>query len=249
MLLQNWNMTFLKFFIWYRIVGTCFFEEFHHRDRRIEFYLENHNGLLRKRTHLCLLEQSEWVGLERKEERRERRKENLVSQHPQHADFFSLTMVTASGWPPIPSCPAPIHSTAYRMLFCKTPSLFRTPSGLPILLEHMHSLHHGPWSRIDCPCPLSSLILHNPRLGALWPHWPSQKLPGFPGPLHFSSCPLSLLHFPLYSALSLVPFSPSDPNSNATFLQPGVLFCTLTVLCTLPSHHLSQSTTCYISNL
>ena len=69
------NMAFLKSVIWHRIVGHCFFEEFPHRDRRMEFYLENCKNLLRKRTHFCLLEQRERIGLEGKEGRREGRKE------------------------------------------------------------------------------------------------------------------------------------------------------------------------------
>ena len=34
------KMAFLKSFLWQRILGTCFFEEVPHKDRKIEFYLK-----------------------------------------------------------------------------------------------------------------------------------------------------------------------------------------------------------------
>lgn len=61
-----------KIFICFGIVGSCFFEKFPKKDERMEFYLENWNGLLRKRTHFCLLEPTGGLCLERKEGRKER---------------------------------------------------------------------------------------------------------------------------------------------------------------------------------
>lgn len=134
--------------------------------------------------------------------------------------------------------------------------MFRTPGGLPLLLEYMYSLYHGPWSCINCPCPLSSLILHNPQAWGTLASLAASEASCFSWAFTYISLPapkaLSLLHFPLDSVLSLV-ISHSAlqiPVQTPFFSSLGssLGFSILTVLCILPSHHLSQSTTCYISN-
>ena len=153
---------------------------------------------------------------------------------------------------PIPSFPATIHSTAYRMLFYKTPiSVFRTPGGLLLLLEYIYSLYRGPWSCINCPCPLSSLTLHNPQAWGTLASLATSEASCFSWAFTYISLPapkaLSLLHFPLDSVLSLV-ISHSAlqiPVQTPFFSSLGscFLFSQRSVFCLLITYHNLQFVT------
>lgn len=204
-LFQNRNTAFLNFFIRYRIVGTCFFEGFPHRDRGMYVYLDNYKGLLRKRTHFCLSERTGLVrfgGQGRKDGKKERSTPlffylYLSSPLPS----FLLTDYCDSVRMASPSSLAQIHSILLHpeCYLVRHHLCCLKPLGLTLPLEYMCGPYHlAPPTSLASPCT-------TPRLWALWPQWPSHRLLASPGPLHT----LLLLPKGSFSVLSPSPLPPA----------------------------------------